>query len=135
MDYSGITIFSLMKTKLAYHAERQDLLSRNVANADTPGYIPKDLPKLDFARLAMMEASRLELRATNPGHFPQGATAKAGLFKEKKFKKTYEMTPVKNRVALEEQMAKVSQNQIDYQMTTNLYKKTTDLFRIAVANR
>jgi flagellar basal body rod protein FlgB len=60
---------------------------------------------------------------------------KSGVFRDEKLKKTYETTPVKNNVVLEEQTAKLAENQMEYQKVTNLYGKVNGLFRIAIGNR
>ena len=135
MDYGNINLFKMMKAKVAYHSERQAVLSSNISNIDTPGYKARDLKKLDFEKLAMIEAHRLDMRITSPSHL-MGARDKANqAFKQEKVKKTYETTPVENNVVLEEQMMNVADNNAQYMMTTNLYKKTVDLFKIAIGNR
>lgn len=136
MDYSNITLFKMLKAKMGYHAERQDLLARNVSNIDTPGYKAEDLKPLDFHRLAMLEAHRLRMRATASGHItntppPPGRDTN---FRSEKSRKTYETTPVKNNIVLEEQMMKVAENQLEYQKATNMYSKVTGLFKTAIGN-
>lgn len=135
MDYSKINLLKLMKTKMAYHSERQNVLAHNIANIDTPAYKAKDLKKLDFEKLAMIESHRLQMRATSPTHMAGVKDAMNQNFKDEKQKKTYETIPVKNNVVLEEQMMMVADNNLEYQKTTNLYKKTVDLFKIAIGNR
>lgn len=130
MDYSDIRLLSLLKVKMAYHAENQDHLARNIANADTPGFQPSELRELDFERLAMIESRKLHMRATSAFHMEPKESV--GQFREEKDRETFETTPVKNRVALDEQMAKVAYNNHEYMLATNLYRKTTNLFRIAV---
>ena len=132
MDYSNIRLFSLMKTKMEYLAQNQDLLSENVANADTPGYQPKVLRPFDFKRLAMIEAHRLKMKVTSPSHI--AGARPVGPFKVEKQKTVFEKTPVKNGVALEEQMAKVAYNKNDYTLMTNLYHKTALMFKTAIGN-
>jgi flagellar basal-body rod protein FlgB len=133
MDYSGITLFKMMKAKMGYHAERQDQLAKNVSNIDTPGYKPEDLRPLEFHRLAMIEARRLRVRATNPNHITD-TTREHENFRSDKMRKTYETTPVKNAVVLEEQMMHIAQNQMEYQKVTNLYSKVSTLFKTAIGN-
>lgn len=134
MDYSKLTLFKMMQTRMGYLAERQDVLSKNIANIDTPGFRPSDMKELDFKRLALMQANKLKMRMTSSLH--SGGTPKMpDDFRDEKMKKTYERTPVKNAVVLEEQMAKVAETQMQYQMTTNLYKKTSDMFKTAIGNR
>ena len=49
MPISNVSIFSMLRTKMQWHQERQRLLAENVANADTPKFQPRDLapPALD----------------------------------------------------------------------------------------
>ncbi len=133
MDYSDITLFKMMKTKMSYHAERQDELARNVANIDTSGYKPKDLRELDFHKMAMVESSRLRVRATSPNHITDTGREETS-YRSDKMRKTYETKPVENSVVLEEQMMKVAENQMEYQKVTNLYGKMAGLFKTAIGN-
>lgn len=135
MDYSHINLFKLMKAKMAYHSERQAVLSQNIANIDTPGYDAQELKKVDFEKLAMVEAHRLQMRATSPTHLSGSQGALNKRFKHEDQRKTYETTPVENNIVVEEQMSKIADNNSQYQMTTNLYRKTVDLFKIAIGNR
>lgn len=133
MDFSKIKLFSMMKTKMAYLSERQDVLAQNIANVDTPGYKPKDLKELDFHNMAMTEANRLKLRATDPSH--QQPAKRVQDFRVEKMEETYGRTPVENEVSVEEQMMKVAETNLQYQTTTNLYKKMSDMFKVAIGNR
>lgn len=135
MDYSNISLFKLMKAKMAYHSQRQDVLAHNMSNLDTPGYQARDLKPVDFNRMALQESQRLEIKATNPSHLTQGAHGKQGAYRDEKSRKTYESTPVKNSVVLEEQAAKIAENQMEYQKVTNLYGKVSELFKTSIGNR
>lgn len=133
MDFSNIKIFSMMKTKMAHLSERQDVLAQNIANADTPGYKPKDLKELDFKRMVDVEANRLQLRATSASH--QQPREKSQDFRTETQRNTYNTTPMKNSVVIEEQMMKVAETKLQYDMTTNLYRKMSDMFKTAIGNR
>jgi flagellar basal-body rod protein FlgB len=133
MDYSKIKLFSMMQVKMAYLAEGQDVISQNIANADTPGYKAKQLHELDFERLARAEAHRLEMRATSPRHSTGGRQSQN--FRVETQRETFETTPVENSISIEEQMAKLSKNQYEYTMTTNLYNKTSQMFKTAIGNK
>ncbi len=133
MDYSQIKLMQMMEIKMGYLAEKQDILSQNVVNIDTPGYKPKQLRELDFERMAMAESRRLKMRATSMGSSMEGAKQSQD-YRTQVQRKTYETTPVENSVSLEEQMAKVAQNQLEYTTVTNLYSKTSSMFRLAIGN-
>lgn len=130
MDYSSIKLMSLMKQKMAWGAENQDVLAQNIANADTPGYRAKRLVKPDFEKMVDDFAHKLEMRATSPSHI--GGTQPTQEYRVETQRKTYETTPVKNAIAIEEQMALVSKNKLEYDTATNLYRKTAGLFRVAL---
>ena len=57
MTISNIPLFSMLRTRMQWHQERQRLLSENVANSDTPNYRPRDLAPLQFDRATPALAS------------------------------------------------------------------------------
>ncbi|HCA26432.1 MAG TPA: flagellar basal body rod protein FlgB [Betaproteobacteria bacterium] len=69
-----------MANDLDLRAYRQQLLSSNIANADTPNYKAKDI---DFAaelhRVQQGGSSRLKLEATSPRHLPALAANPLGV--------------------------------------------------------
>jgi len=134
MDYSKITLFQMMGTKMGYHSQRQDVLAQNIANIDTPGYKPKNLDDLDFARMVNNHKSRLEVRITNPAHQADGSQGGGNIARTNEMRETYSTTPVKNSVVLEEQMMMLTENHMEYQKVTNLYAKVTSLFKTAIGN-
>ena len=68
MAISDLPIFSMLRTRMNWHQERQRLLAENVSNADTPGYRPRDLTPLDFGRQVQQASGQLQLALTAPGH-------------------------------------------------------------------
>lgn len=134
MDMNKTSFYGMMGSKMNYLAQRQDVLSHNIANADTPGYRPKDLKKLDFGKMALLMSNKLDMRMTNARHLT-GTKMPTGDFKELTQKRTFETDPVKNSVVVEEQMVKVAETSMDYQMITNLYKKSNDMAKLALGTR
>ena len=49
MDISGIPLFAMLRQRLGYEGERQRVIAQNVANADTPGYVGRDLKAFTFS--------------------------------------------------------------------------------------
>lgn len=131
MTLGETKLFSLLKAKMTYHAERQPILAQNMANIDTPGYAPKDFKKPDFEKAVMLESSRLDMRATQPSHI-KPRIANLSHFKTEEQDPVHEITPVENGVVLEEQMMKIAENKAQYDIATNIYKKNMDLFKIAI---
>jgi len=77
MPISDIPIFSMLRTRMQWHQERQKVLAENVANADTPKFQPRDLKPLNFGRDPQAGAggASLKLAATDPSHFAGSSDA------------------------------------------------------------
>lgn len=133
MDYNKLTIFHGMTERMRYLSERQNVLAQNIANANTPGYLARDLKPVDFANVLAHHEGKLQMAITDPGHIrPPLETS----FKELKKRKSFETTINGNNVVLEEQMQKLSENNSNFQETTALYRKMAEIVRMATgANR
>ena len=130
MAISDLPIFSMLRTRMNWHQERQRLLAENVANADTPGYRPRDLTPLDFGRQVQQASGQLQLALTAPGHL-NGAGAPGSSFAMERSGK-YDVKPMGNAVNLEDEMMKVSANQMDHAAATSLYSKSLHLLKTAI---
>ncbi len=129
MDISDTTLFRMMGQRMAYHSERQSVLAGNIANANTPDYRPLEVKQPDFGKMVEKQSNAVNMMATHPSHIQLGTNNPR--FKHIEQKNTYETTPVGNEVVLEEQMLKMSENTMDYQTTTSLYRKMIDIMRVA----
>lgn len=129
MDLRNLGLFRVMTDKMTWHNQRQEILARNVANADTPEYRPRDLVAFDFKR-ELRQANDLPLAGSKGGHIAvatDGATYRDG-----KTRTTYETAPAGNAVVLEEQMMMVGRNAMDYQSLLNIYRKQVGMLRTAI---
>jgi flagellar basal-body rod protein FlgB len=129
---TDLPLFSMLRTRMQWHQERQRLLSENVANSDTPNYRPRDLAPLQFDRVKPALTS-IGLDRTEAGHVASSATT-SGQFQPSRFG-GYEVRPTGNAVNLEDEMIKVAANQMDYQAATTLYTKSLGLIKIAIGKR
>jgi flagellar basal-body rod protein FlgB len=133
VDYNKLTLFHGMTERMRYLSERQNVIAQNIANANTPGYIAKDLKPVDFANVLASHESKIDLAVTNKAHIRPALESD---FKTVRKKKSFETTINGNNVVLEEQMQKMSETSGSFQETTALYKKMTDIVRLATgANR
>ncbi len=131
MSISDIPIFSALRTKMQWHQERQRILSENVSNSDTPNFRPRDLvePKFDANGQVKGLAGTLGLARTSAAHIaPSGA---GDSFDQNK-RAGFQTRPAGNAVNLEEEMMKVSANQMDYAAVTSLYSKSLHLLKTAI---
>jgi flagellar basal-body rod protein FlgB len=126
---SDIPIFSMLRTRMQWHQERQRVLAENVANADTPGFQPRDLVAPKFEGTRAPAPMGLTLVRTNPGH---QATAAGGASFASMTDAGKQIRPTGNAVSLEEQMIKVAANQMDYQAATTLYGRSLGLIKTAL---
>src|SRR6185295_17184671 len=108
MPISDLPIFSMLRSRMQWHQERQKVLAENVANADTPKFRPRDLKPLDFGS-QVAQAGQVRIASTDPAHIT-GANA-AGPFASAQNNK-YDVRPAGNAVSLEEEMIKVAANQM-----------------------
>ena len=132
MSISDLPVLSALRTKMQWHQERQRVLSENVSNSDTPNFKPRDLvePKFDasgapkgtMGQLAMMQTSSAHMTSSSSGASTFDINGKTG----------FETRPAGNAVSLEEEMMKVSANQMDYAAITALYTKSLGLLKTAI---
>jgi flagellar basal-body rod protein FlgB len=130
-------LFQLISARMSWLSQRQAVLSQNIANADTPDYAPKDLRAADFARVVddiSGRQSRLTLAQTARAHLDGAAVARVGLAGRAQAT-VYEVAPDGNAVVLEEQGAKAAETALDFQLTSNLYRKYLGMMRIALGHQ
>ena len=129
MTISDLPIFSMLRSRMQWHQERQRLLAENIANADTPDFKSRDLAPLRFD--PSQSAAHVALASTSPGHI---ATQQARGFALQRGQ-AFEVRPTGNGVQLEDEMLKVASNQMDYQAATTLYSRSLGLIKLALARK
>jgi len=122
------SVFTDMKKHLSYLNQRQALISKNIANADTPGY-----KTLDLAPIKSQKSPRgISLAGTSPMHITHH---KAG----NNFQTVRDGSPDTaingNDVVLEEEMVKMSQTDMEYQKTLSLMRQMTSLVKVAIGDQ
>ena len=135
MDWNTASPFGAIKQRLTWLGQRQQVLARNVANADTPGYVAHDLEPLRFDKVMRRQAAAVQLAATDPAHVAGRRSRAAEPFSEREDRGSSEATPSGNAVDLEEQMAKINETTIDHRLGTQLYRKYLGLIRMTAAAR
>lgn len=140
MSIGDIPILSMMKQRLHWLTQRQEVLAQNVANANTPGYVARDLKELDFGAMVDASGAKLAPVATNAGHIgsPVASAAEGMSLGQARGgelikKADFETTPSGNSVTLEDEMVKVAQTQMDYDTVTSLYSKSLGLIKLAIS--
>ena len=136
MSMTDLPVLQAIKGKLRFHETRQKVLAENVANAETPGYRARDIKAPDFFRMAVEGEGNdgVSTVLTNPMHIAGPLIDNNRPFRSETVG-GYEVTPDGNAVSLEDQMMKVTGNQMDYQTVTSLYQRSIGLLKTAVGKR
>lgn len=129
MELENLGLFKLMSRRMGWLSRRQEVLSQNIANANTPGFKPEDMKPFTFQN-ALSDAHKMEMVATSSGHLK--GTRDSTADRPKKERNPYETKPDGNAVVLEEQMLKVGQTTQLYDTVLNLYKKQLSMIQTAV---
>jgi flagellar basal-body rod protein FlgB len=134
MDLANVPFFSIVKKRMAWLGQRQEVIAQNIANADTPGYKARDIKGFKFKELIRRESAGLTMAATSGNHL-LGVRKRATDFGEVNERQPFETAPNGNSVILEEQMAKLSESSVNYRLTTELYKKHLGMIRAAIGRK
>jgi flagellar basal-body rod protein FlgB len=130
----GTTIELLGKT-LDLRAQRQNLISANLANVETPGYTPTDLSFETQLKGALKKGATGTGSTTNPRHIQLKNGGSAAL--ELVAGQTVELPgkgggPDGNGVELESEMGRMAENQIMYNASVQLLTKKFEMMKQAI---
>ena len=112
-----------------FHDARQDVIAGNIANANTPGYSAFDL----VLRERVEGSGGLRLATSDPRHMggtPTGNDIGANVERSRR--------PARidgNNVSLEEELVKMMQNRMRYEVGVDLLDRFTGLNAVARARR
>ncbi len=135
MDLDSIKIMKAITRRLEWTGERQRVLAENIANADTPGYRPRDVKQVNFAELVRGPDTRGRLAVTQAMHISQSSAGSGKGWSVGRAKGDFEVAPNGNAVNLEQQAMLAAENQGEHNLMTNLYRKQVGLLRKALGPR
>jgi flagellar basal-body rod protein FlgB len=137
MNLDDIPLFSMLKGRLGYLNQRQQVVAQNIANADTPDYSPRDLKGFTFkshlsGQTAAVGASSIGSIGGSTPHLLKTASSggQASAFKPVTAPDS-ETTLDGNQVVLEEQMMKMTDARMNYDAAISFYQKSLTLLRMA----
>ncbi len=140
MSVTDLPILAMLRTRMQWHQGRQKLLAENVANADMPGFKPRDLASPDLGGradgLVQPVGARpgTGLAVTSSAHIALSGGADGPGADPRRIKE-FEVRPSGNGVNLEDEMMKAGDNQADYQLAASLYQKSLETLKIAIGKR
>lgn len=127
-----LNIFEAIAKRMVWLGQRQQVLAQNIANSDTPGYVPQDLKQGPFERVLERSVAPVRPAATHAKHMAGAAARSARPAESADQRERFETAPSGNAVVLDEQLIKVAETQMDYQTMTNLYRKHAQMIRAAL---
>jgi flagellar basal-body rod protein FlgB len=116
---------------LDYHFERHNLLASNIAHVDTPGYVPRDIERVDGANF--QNQLEVALARTDGGHIAGSGTAAVStgrVFDDPAAGAGNDL----NYVSLDREAAKLAANQIRYDVSSTLASAELAQLAYAVAD-
>ncbi|MSN25422.1 MAG: flagellar basal body rod protein FlgB [Geobacter sp.] len=130
------TTVGLLGKSVDLRAKNQNLIASNIANAETPNYVPKSLAFEDELQGALKSEKRggSTPAVTNPRHIPiRGAGGNLQSVSGKVIE-TPASTPGKdgNSVELENEMGKMTENQIMFNASVQMLNKQFEGLRSAI---
>lgn len=144
MDLQNLTLYQMGSEKMRWLAQRQSVLAQNIANADTPKYMPSDLIPLSFKDFLSddktplvrtnpmhrtLNSEETRVAKTNAMHMSPDADGKAQV---RESRRPFETSIDKNGVILDEQWAKVDETRAQHEQISALFKKNMSLIGTAL---
>lgn len=130
--YKGLQFFSTASALARHASDRQNVIARNIAHADTPGYAARDIP--DFADAwKPTGSSTVALKATRPGH--DAAVERVARLDVTARVVDGDASPNGNTVSIETEMVKSSLVRQQHDLALAAYRGGLDLLRSALGRR
>jgi flagellar basal-body rod protein FlgB len=134
MDIESIPLFAVLRGRMGYLNQRQQVIAQNVANASTPGFTPQDLRPFTIksgigSSLALTpvaqstSTSSVAMIPIQTQSASQGFRPIAAPDDETKLDG--------NQVVLEDQMVKMADTRSDYEAAVGIYEKALSFLQMA----
>lgn len=125
----NMQIFQVGSGAMRHATKRHQLLTANIANADTPGYVGKDLRNftLDTSKAPIGHKATRETHLN--AHEPQDRFSR---LREAIKNPVYEETINGNKVSLEEEVVKATETVGNYNLANAIWTKSLSLFTFSL---
>ena len=129
LGFTDLPLLSQIKGRLSWLDERQRVIAQNVANADTPGYVGRDLNQpADFAAAMRAGGGGVQMTRTSAMHIaPAGQQTRFDTVTAPDSETTLDG----NAVVVEEQMLKMAESRMAYDAAIGFYQKSMQMLRMA----
>ncbi len=135
MNVNNDKTIQALATSLNFRKMRQELISSNIANAETPGYRAKRLDFEDALARALDVDGQMGMKTGNPGHFNVGSGGFSNLKPEIYEDVTGIVSEDGNNVDRDRELALMAENQLLYEASVQLLNKKLGLKKYAVSGQ
>ena len=122
-----------LNAALNFRQMRQEILSSNVANAETPGYKSKRLDFEEALARALDVDGKMQMQATDPKHFDVGGGGFDNLQPELYDDPNGVVSEDGNTVDMEKELALMAENKIMYDAAVQLLNKKLGMMKYAIS--
>ena len=122
-------LIGLITKRMEWLTHRQGVIAKNIANADTPNFVPQDLKQSSFTQELHKQASAGPAR-THMAHLSANTAGSQANASDRT--DIYETSPSGNSVVLEQELMKMTEVQSQHTLMVNLYKKHMQLMKLVV---
>ena len=135
MNLTKIPLLSGLVQRMDFLSARTSTVAQNIANADTPNYVAKDIAKPDFDALTKRAGGAAStMRVSDPRHMT-GPASGSSISYRVEAAPDGEASLNGNQVSLETQAMKLSQTRQEYALASSIYRKGLNMMRIAAGGR
>lgn len=129
--FQNLTLFETAHAMAVHAGQRQAVISQNVANVDTPGFVARDMPSFQDIYAPMEAGSSLQ-RATRDGHL-HGLTSGGvdGMVEEDRS----HASPDGNTVSVESEMLRAAEVMRQHDRSLAIYKSALNILRSSLGRQ
>ena len=124
--------FDVLQKNLDLRQQRHGVLSANIANAETPGFIAKDVQFEEALRAAVL-APTSGLRRTHPQHLPHTVASLHDVQGRLVARPSDDVGRDLNSVAMDQEMAALTTNAFHYNASTELLSRLFSSLRRTIS--
>jgi flagellar basal-body rod protein FlgB len=132
MMLDDIPLFSMLKNRLGYLNQREQVIAQNIANSDTPGFVPSDLKAFKLPDGPGPDGPGAVVPTRTSGVHLTGTLARKPDAWKPQSTPDSETRLDGNKVVLEEEMMKMQDARLNYETALGLYQKSLSLIQMAI---
>ena len=124
--FTDLNVFKMAQSMAVHAGQRQTTIAQNIANADTPGYQPRDLSP--FAETYAAKSGTSELRTTRASHFGADSADVSDV------RQPVSSIPDRdsNSVSIEQEMLKAVDVKRQHDRALAIYKSSLSILRTSI---